>query len=163
MSAVERGKQGFTPAGTGQDRPAKWYGLYLGRVIETRLIDIFIRAQIPQLMGDTAATNWARPMGFNVVGQEGGFAPFVSDVTGDTPNLPGSHFGGFEPDPSGPGRSIGYSGFADQPTNLNTRDQQAYLNQGGPGPPVNTIVLMMFIAGDINQPVYALTSQTFTG
>lgn len=72
----------------------QWFGVYLGKVYQTRSADPWARLQVPQVLG-TTPTNWARPAGF----------------------------------------------------------------ESGAAPSVGTIVLVMFVGGDINRPCYLLTSQ----
>jgi len=143
---MSRGRMSGT---TGAPKPREWFGVYLGRIAQVRLRDVCVKVQVPQLFGQQHS-NWARPMGFNVVGQLGGSNTYSSDVNSvvnsgtDIDVIPASHFGPFVDVPSGPaGRSLGFSAG----------------DSGGPGPPVGTIVLVMFVGGDINMPVYFLTTQ----
>lgn len=39
----------------------RWEGVYLGRVSKNRPQDLWVRCQVPQILG-TAETNWAAPM-----------------------------------------------------------------------------------------------------
>jgi hypothetical protein len=157
--------RGRVSGSTGSPKAKEWFGVYLGRIVQTRLSDVCVKVQVPQLLG-MQSSNWARPMGFNVVGQLGGPNLYSSDVnsvqavgqhsvtgTGvtdgiDVDNLPASFFGAFvtpsiDAHATRPGRALGFAS-KDGP---------------GPGPPPGTIVLVQFIGGDVNVPCYALTTQ----
>jgi hypothetical protein len=80
----------------GADAPRQWHGVYLARVVNSRVPDRWLQLQIPQVLG-TSVSNWAAPMA-------------AADGT-------------------------------------------------GPGASTGTIVLAMFVGGDVNTPVWMTTSQ----
>lgn len=148
-----------TKDGTGAEGVPRWYGVYLGRVTHTRQGDLWVRFNVPQLLGDKEISNWARPAGFNSVGA---IDPPVADITNDgngaDERLGPLGWGGFQKDngrtrttndqggipedhPDGRGRPVGFG------------------DERGPGPPVGSLVLVLFLGGDINEPAYLLTSQ----
>ena len=101
--------------GAGTDPARQWPGIYLAKVVQTRLTDLSVRMQVPQVLG-TAVTDWAAPM-------------LDPRGTGNPPV--GTQFAAW--------------GLGWQPE-----------VPPGPGPPVNTLVVAMFLGGDINVPVYSL-------
>lgn len=113
------------------------YGAYLGIVTHTRTQDLWIRVNIPQILGDQDS-NWARPIGFNSAGSP---SPPVASVAGE-PEAPLA-WGGFPaPYQQYPGQPVGWSP-----------------HETGPGPAVNSLVVVLFLGGDRNRPGYLLTSQ----
>lgn len=129
----------------GSDEQKLWHGIYIGTVAQTRDQDFWVRVQVPQVMGDTIS-NWARPMIVTAIGQRSNGAPFISDVSREPNPNAGSNMGAFRPyPPVGAGRAVGWG--------------DRTMGETGPGPDAGTIVLVMFLGGDRNHPVYALTSQ----
>jgi hypothetical protein len=101
----------------GADPARQWQGVYLGRVTKNRYQDLWIKCQVPQILG-TAESNWAAPMLDPRQGksyQKWSFeVPCGCDVPCDIDYPP------------------------------------------GPALKIGTLVLVMFIGGDINVPVYML-------
>lgn len=110
------------------------YGMYLGVVTHTRAQDLWIQVNIPQILGDQDS-NWARPAAFNSVGS---LTPPVAAWDYEPP-LP---WGGFANQQS-QGQPVGWTGGPEY----------------GPGPPVQSLVIVGFLGGDRNRPFYFLTSQ----
>lgn len=49
-------------------RPERqWLGIYTGIVTANRVTDLWIKAKVPQVMGDVATTTWAAPAGFQTL------------------------------------------------------------------------------------------------
>lgn len=112
------------------------FGMYLGKVTHTRQQDLWVRVNIPQLWADQDS-NWARPIGFNSIGSSN---PPVQAWTEDPE--PPLKWGGFTSNWQYPGQPAGWS-----PKEI------------GPGAPVGSLVVVLFLGGDRNRPGYLLTSQ----
>lgn len=157
--------------GTGIEAIPQRLGIYLGKVTHTRKQDLWIRVNIPQLLGDKEISNWARPAAFNSVGA---VAPptaayRVVDDPVDIADGPPGDKGWVDNHP------LGWGGFQKDPGKTDTvpTDQvnrpddwpkgrgrpTGFGDERGPGPPVGTLVLVFFLGGDINEPAYLLTSQ----
>ncbi len=112
------------------------FGMYLGTVTHTRTQDLWVQISIPQVLGDQDS-NWARPIGFNSAGS------LTPPVQANTPDPePALKWGGVTGNWVNPGQPVGWSA-----------------KETGPGPPVGSLVIVLFLGGDRNRPGYLLTSQ----
>jgi hypothetical protein len=120
--------------------PKQWFGIYLGVVTQTRSQDVYVKVQVPTLTG-FEIHDWARPMGFTGFAQDGDTGPeAAADLV--TTGMPPPQVPPVVVSLS-PNKYVSTPGGPPGP---------------GPGPNVGTTVLVMFVAGDLNYPVYALTS-----
>lgn len=137
----------------GSDEARPWYGVYLGKIVQTRKQDLWAKLQVPQVMGEVVS-NWARPMGFSSIADK---TPFPAAAFAALP-VAGTDGEGTEfanADPLGWG---GYVRIKQQPHGRGIGIAEPN-KESGPAPPAGTTVLVLFIGGDRNFPVYALTSQ----
>jgi hypothetical protein len=116
--------------------------MYLGTVAHTRTQDLWVQLNVPQLLGKQES-NWARPIGFNSVGNDN---PPVANVLNDGEGIDEHR------------SPLGWGGWNDQTATYSGRPVGSG-KEIGPGPPVGTLVLVWFVAGDVTRPAYALTSQ----
>lgn len=139
-------------AEAGSDEPRKWYGVYLGVIANRRTQDLWCKVQVPQVMGDTVS-DWARPMGFSSIAD---ILPYPAAAFNKIPVTGAT--GGFEYANLEP---LGWGGYVSHKQAPNGRPIGIAEpgEESGPGPPVGTPVLVLFIGGDRNYPVYALTSE----
>lgn len=136
----------------GSESPTLWHGVYLGKIANTREKDLWCKLLVPQVMADVV-TDWARPMGFDSIGDKTQPAAAFLELPVDGTGGAGKEYANSAP--------LGWGGYVSHPQGPNGRPL-GIAQRGaeiGPGPPVGTIVLAMFIGGDRNHPVYALTSQ----
>lgn len=155
--------------GTGIEGVPRWHGIYLGTVTQVRKQDLWVRLNVPQLLGDKEITNWARPAGHNSVGAinppTAAFkvVPDPVSVTDTTPADKGwAHhkpqgWGGFQKDTGSTDSGFDSPDPADTPTGRGR--PTGFGDEKGPGPPPGTLVLVQFLGGDINEPCYHYTSQ----
>jgi hypothetical protein len=138
----------------GSEAPEKWHGVYIGQIALTRNKDLWCKLLVPQLLGSTL-TDWARPMGFNTIGDHNHPAAAFKEIPVDGTGGLGKEYANLAP--------LGWGGYVEHPQSGEGRPigvGQPGGGETGPGPPGGSIVLVMFIAGDRNHPVYALTSQS---
>ena len=127
---------------TGPAKARQHFGMYLGTVAHTRTQDLWVQLNVPQLLGKQES-NWARPIGFNSVGNDN---PPVANVLNDGEGIDEHR------------SPLGWGGWNDQTATYSGRPVGSG-KEIGPGPPVGTLVLVWFVAGDVTRPAYALTSQ----
>lgn len=158
-----------TKDGAGTGSVPQWHGIYLGRVSNTRKDDLWVRVNVPQLLGDKEISNWARPAAFNSVGaiappsaaykvtnnpeSASGGAPYDKDWADSKPQ----GWGGFQKDPGTTDSTDKATTPADWPGGRGR--PTGFGDETGPGPAAGTLVLVFFLGGDLNQPAYLLTSQ----
>lgn len=149
----------------GQVHPKEFFGVYLGKIVKRRAKDVWVQLQVPQLLGNTY-TDWARPMGFDSIGVSAADLPWEENDGLHTHTDPqGGEVG--EPIPL-PER-VDYhktEKILYQDGTWHTNILPSYTGEKkplptGPGPGIGTVVLVMFVGGDINHPAYMLTSQIF--
>jgi hypothetical protein len=155
--------------GTGIEGVPRWHGIYLGTVTHTREQDLWVRMNVPQLLGDKEITNWARPAGHNTVGAINPptaaykVVPNPVDIADQSPVDKGwadrqpQGWGGHQKDPGSTDSSLDSPEPTDRPSGRGR--PMGFGDEKGPGPPPGTLVLVQFLGGDINEPVYHLTSQ----
>src|SRR5713226_9693670 len=150
-----------------QKASQQWHGVYLGKVTQTRYNDLWVQVAVPQVLGRTS-TAWARPMGFSgLVYDPGDIDPGTAGTSltptaaATTPAVTGK----LDPTTLTTSQSQ-VQGAATSSNTVKENDlkeigwllqQHNALSNGpevGPGPPVNSFVLVMFLAGDVTKPVY---------
>ena len=153
----------------------QWFGVYLGKVSHTRQKDVWVRCKIPQVLGDNTDSNWARPMGFDSLAVSEASLPWeINDGDHTHPDPQGGETGLPVPNPEQADYHTWHQVlYQDQtwhtdgqmsPGNTGNKIMAAYTGEHnppptGPGPCIGTLVLVMFLGGDINHPCYMLTSQ----
>lgn len=113
----------------GADEPQQWPGIYLGRASTNRRPDLWITAQVPQVLG-TATTDWMPPALDPRQGRS--YETWSFEV------------------PCGCGASEDHDENCNPPY------------PPGPGPKPGTVILVMFIGGNINTPCYLLYGLDYT-